>query len=254
MPERFEDRFKADAEMLRRTPWTLISAAQKGEAGAFDRAVERIYAMFEGAVQAFLRARGFGTEEARDLSQEFFATLLERKFLERLDPAKGRLRHFLFSSLRRFLCDSIDRRDALKRRPAEGLLSLERLTDDFSAAPEDPRAEVPGRQFSRAWAAEMLRRALSAMKRRCEGTAQENWYRAVVLWHEVGPGAAALDYADLAQRLGVNPQQAANYLFRGRSLLRSLLLEELAAYCSSEAEVEEEIGDLFKALAEAGPR
>jgi DNA-directed RNA polymerase specialized sigma24 family protein len=252
MPEPSEDRSKADAEILRRTPWTLISAAQKGETGAFDRAVERIYAMFEGAVKGFLRTRGFGSEEARDLSQEFFATLLERKFLERLDPAKGRLRPFLFSSLQRFLCDAVDKRDALKRRPGAGVLSLDRLADDFSAPPEDPRAHAPGRQFSRAWAAEMLGRALEGMKRRCEGTPQEGWYRAVVLWHEVGPGASALNYADLAQRLGVNAQQAANYLFRGRSLLRSLLLEQLAATCSSDAEVEEEIRDLFKALADGG--
>ena len=254
MAERFEDRSHADEEILRRTPWTLISAAQRGETGAFDRAVERIYAMFEGAVQGFLRTRGFGGEEARDLSQEFFATLLERKFLERLDPAKGRLRHFLFSSLRRFLCDSVDKREALKRRPGEALLSLDRLSEEFSAAPEDSRAEVPGRQFSRAWAAEVLRRALEGMKRRCGGTPQEGWYRAVVLWHEVGPGASALSYADLAQRLGVNAQQAANYLFRGRALLRSLLLEELAAYCSSDAEVEEEIVDLFAALGDGGRR
>jgi len=243
MPERFEDRFPADAETLRRTPWTLISAAQKGDAGAFDKAVERIYAMFEGAVQAFLRARGLPAEEARDLSQEFFATLLERKFLERLDPAKGRLRHFLFSSLKRFLCDSIDKRDAQKRQPAGGLVSL-----DLQLSAEDPRADLPSRQFSRLWAAEVLRRALDRMKRRCAGTPQETWYRAVVLWHEIGPEAAALSTADLGQKLGAGPQQAANYLFRGRTLLRSLLLEELSAYCATEEELNEEIADLFKAL------
>lgn len=254
MAERFEDRFKSDAEILRRTPWTLISAAQQGQAGAFDKAVGRIYAMFEGAVQAFLRARGFRQEEAKDLSQEFFATLLERKFLERLDPAKGRLRHFLFASLKRFLCDSIDKRDALKRRPGEGVLSLDRLAEEFLAPPEDPRAELPGRQFSRVWAAEMLRRALDGMKRRCEGTPQENWYWSIVLWHEIGPGASVQSYADLGQKLSATPQQAANYLFRGRTLLRTLLLEELSAYCATEAELEEEIGDLFKGLADEGGR
>ncbi len=253
MAERFQDRFK-DAEILRRTPWTLISAAQKGQAGAFDQAVERIYAMFEGAVQGFLRARGFREEEAKDLSQEFFATILERRFLDRLDPAKGRLRQFLFASLKRFLCDAIDKRDALKRRPGQGVLSLDRLAEEFLAPPEDPRAELPGRQFSRVWAAEMLRRALDGMKRRCEATPQENWYRAIVLWHEIGPGASALSYADLGQKLGAGPQQAANYLFRGRTLLRTLLLEELSAYCATEAELEEEIGDLFKALADEGGR
>lgn len=254
MIERFEDRFKADAEILRRTPWTLISAAQKGQAGAFDKAVERIYAMFEGTVQAFLRARGFRQEEAKDFSQEFFATLLERKFLERLDPAKGRLRHFLFASLKRFFCDSLDKRDALKRRPGEGVLSLDRRADEFLAPPEDPRAELPGRQFSRVWAAEMLGRALIGMKRRCAGTPQDSWYRAIVLWHQIGPGASALSYADLGQKLGASPQQAANYLFRGRTLLRTLLMEELSSYCATEAELEEEVGDLFNALAAEGGR
>jgi RNA polymerase sigma-70 factor (ECF subfamily) len=254
MAERFEDRFKADAEILRRTPWTLISAAQKGDPGAFDRAIERIYGMFEGAVRAFFRSRGLPEEEAKDLSQEFFATLLERKFLERLDPAKGRLRHFLFSSLKRFLCDSVDKRDAQKRQPSGGVLSLDGLRTEFQAPPEDPRAEVPDRQFSRGWAAEVLRRALERMKRRCEGTPQETWYRAVVLWHEIGPEAAALSHADLAQRLNVSAQQAANYVFRGRSLLRTLLLEELSAYCASDEDLEEEVRDLFNALAEPAGR
>ena len=100
----------------------------------------------------------------------------------------------------------------------------------------------------------MLRRALDGMKRRCEGTPQESWYRSIVLWHEIGPGASALSYADLGQKLGASPQQAANFLFRGRTLLRTLLLEELSAYCATEAELEEEIGDLFKALAAGGGR
>lgn len=248
MTDRFESRFGPEAEILQRTPWTLISAAQKGETGAFAKAVERIYALFARAVETFLRARGFRGEEAKDLCQEFFSTLLERKFLDRLDPSKGRLRQFLFASLKRFVCDSIDKRDALKRQPEGGVVSLDRLREEFQVSAEDPRARAPDRDFSRLWAAELLVRALGRMKHRCEGTPQEAWYRAVVLWHEIGPGPAAMSYADLARRLEVTSQAAANYLFRGRALLRSLLLDELSAYCASEPEVQEEVGDLFKAL------
>lgn len=250
MPDRFEDRFGAEAEILQRTPWTLISAAQKGQAGAFEKAVERIYALFAGAVRSFLRGRGFAVEEANDLSQEFFSTLLERKFLERLDPAKGRLRQFLFSSLRRFICDSIDKRDALKRRPEGGLVSLDRLRDEFQSAPEDAHAAGPDRQFSRAWASEILARALDRMKRRTAGTPQEAWYRAIVLWHEVGGGAGPPSYADLGRTLGVSAQGAANFLFRGRALLRTLLLEELKVYCATDDELSAEVGELFQALGE----
>ncbi len=248
MADAFESRFGAEAEILQRTPWTLISAAQKGQAGAFEKAVERIYALFAGAVRSFLRARGFRTEEANDLAQEFFSTLLERRFLERLDPAKGRLRPFLYASLRRFLCDSLDKRDARKRRPEGGLVSLDRLRDEFRAAAEDGSPSAPDRQFSRAWAGEILGRALERMKRRVEGTPQEAWYRAVVLWHEVAGAPGAPSYADLGRALGVTPQGAANYLFRGRGLLRTLLLEELKVYCAGEDELSAEVGELFDAL------
>ncbi len=250
MPDELESRFGEEAEVLRRTPWTLISAAQKGDAGAFEKAVERIYGGFSNTVQAFLRARGFPPEEAKDVSQEFFATLLERRFLERLDPAKGRLRQFLFTSLKRFLCDWVDRRDAARRRPDGSVVSLDRIREDLLAAPGDPRAAGPDRQFARLWAAEVLRRALERMKRRCEGTPQEAWYRALVLWHGIGPAGDPLSYAGLAERLGVNAQMAANYLFRGRALLRSLLLEELSVSCASGDELQAEVGDLFKSLGE----
>ncbi|HYF01075.1 MAG TPA: sigma factor [Planctomycetota bacterium] len=245
MSERFEDRFRDDPEILRRTPWTLIGAAQRGDSGAFEKAVERIYAMFQGAVHGFLRARGLSAEEARDLAQEFFATLLERKFLDRLDPAKGRLRPFLFASLKRFLCDAVDKRDAQKRRPAAKLLSLDGLE-----GPGEP-SSGPDRQFARMWAAEVLRRGLERMRRRCEGTPQEAWYRALILWHAVGAEAPASGHADLGARLGASAQQAANYLFRGRALLRELLLEELSGYCATGDELQAEISELFEALGRA---
>ena len=251
MADSFESRFGAEAEILQRTPWTLISAAQKGDAGAFEKAVERIYELFAGAVRSFLRGRGFKPEEANDLAQEFFSTLLERKFLDRLDPAKGKLRQFLFTSLRRFICDSIDKRDAQKRRPEGSLVSLDRLRDEFRSAPEDGTASAPDRQFSRAWAAEILTRAVERMKRRVEGTPQEAWYRAIVLWHEVGGAPGAPSYADLGRSLGVNAQGAANFLFRGRGLLRTMLLEELKVYCATEAELSAEVAELFSALGQS---
>lgn len=250
MPDPLESRFGAEAEVLQRTPWTLISAAQKGDTGAFEKAVERIYALFAGAVRGFLRARGFREEDARDLGQEFFSTLLERNFLDRLDPAKGRLRQFLFASLKRFVCDSIDKRDALKRRPAGGVQSLDRLREEFQASAPDPNAAAPDREFSRVWVSELLARALDRMKVRCTGTPQEAWYRSLVLWHRVDAGPEGLSYAALAARLGINSQMAANYLFRGRALLRSLLLEELSSYCATEDELREEVGDLFRAIGE----
>jgi RNA polymerase sigma factor (sigma-70 family) len=252
MSHPLDDRFGTEAEILQRTPWTLISAARKGDPAAFEKAVERIYTLFSGAVQAFLRSRGFKPEEARDLAQDFFSTLLERKFLERLDPSKGKLRQFLFGSLRNFVCDSIDKRDAQKRRPEGSLVSLDRLRDEFRAAPEDPHSGAPDRQFSRAWAAEVLGRALERMRLRVSGTPQEVWYRAIIAWHEVGGRPAAESTADLGRQLGVTAQGAANYLFRGRALLRNLLLEELKVYCTAEGELEEEVGELFRALGE-GP-
>lgn len=250
MTDAFRERFGPSADAVRRTPWTLISAAQKGERGAMEQAVEQIYTTFSAPVASYLRARGLAPEDARELAQEFFTTLLERKFVDRLDPSRGRLRHFLFASLGRFLCDWIDKRDAQKRQPEGRLVSLDRLAEEFRMSARDPRAPEPDRRFSKLWAADLLGRALARMKRECEGTSREGWYRAVVLWHQVAPGAAAASYADLARRLETNPQQAANFLFRGRGLLRTLLTDEIAATCGGERDVQEEIGDLFRALAE----
>ena len=244
----FEETFGQASDAVRRTPWTLISQAQKGQAGAREKAAERIYVLFAGAVQGFLSARGARPEEARELTQEFFTRLLERDFLSRLDPARGRLRHFLFASLRRFICDEADRRGAQKRGGAQGPVSLDTLRGELEAIEKDGRTDSPRDQFFRLWAVELLERALERMKHESAGTSREAWYRAVCLWHRIGPDSTEMTYDDLAGKLGVNSQQAANYLFRGRVRMRSLLLEELKSYCSNPEEVQEEVTELFQAL------
>lgn len=242
MPDPIDDRFgTAASEALRRTPWTLIARAQKGEPGAWERAVERIYLTFSGPVASYLRGKGLREEEAAETAQEFFTRLLERNFVDRLEPSRGRLRHFLFASLRRFVCDEADRRGALKRGGDRRAVSFEDLRHLLGA-------DAPEGNFSRLWAREVLQRAVERMRADCAGTPREPWYLALCRWHEIGAGGGALSYEDLGASLGVGVQQAANYLFRGRALLRGHVLDEIKSYCADAREVRDEVAELFRAL------
>src|SRR5580692_11110278 len=97
------------------TAWTqVLSAGRHADTqgvGALASLCERYWR----PIYAYVRRSGYSSDDAQDLTQEFFARVLEKNYIERADRSKGRFRSFLLSSLQYFLCDEGDRRSALKR-------------------------------------------------------------------------------------------------------------------------------------------
>ena len=98
------------------THWSLVVAAGDGDSSQAHAALECLCRSYWHPVYAFIRHRGHSPEDARDLTQEFFARVLERKSLCRSDPVRGRFRTFLLASVRNFLSDAWDRSRAVKRQ------------------------------------------------------------------------------------------------------------------------------------------
>ena len=87
------------------TRWSLVRSMQKGGEAEAARALNEICRHYWYPIYAFIRRKGHNAETARDLTQEFFLQLLNRRFFERADPLKGRFRAFLMASLAYFLAD-----------------------------------------------------------------------------------------------------------------------------------------------------
>src|SRR5207302_9400448 len=145
------------------THWSVVLEAQ-GESPAAQEALEKLCRIYWRPIYSFVRRQGAGTEEAEDITQGFFAQLLERRSLSAVRKEKGRLRSFLLGALKYFLADEQRRAMAIKRGKGHRLIPLEGLRADerVEMEPADPvTAEMI---YERRWASTVLEHVLSRLK------------------------------------------------------------------------------------------
>src|SRR5712675_3392537 len=121
------------------THWSVVLEAQ-GESPAAQEALEKVCRTYWLPIFAFLRRQGLRPDEAEDITQGFFAELLERRSLEAVRKEKGRLRSFLLGGLKYFLANEHRRARAIKRGKGQRLIPLEELRGDdrIDIEPADP--------------------------------------------------------------------------------------------------------------------
>src|SRR2546427_12594045 len=110
------------------THWSVVLEAQ-GESPAAQEALEKLCRTYWRPIYGFVRRQGAGTEDAEDLTQGFFALLLERKDLNTVRKEKGRLRSYLLTSVKHFLADESRRAMALKRGKGQRLIPLDDIRE-----------------------------------------------------------------------------------------------------------------------------
>src|SRR5437773_12185695 len=144
------------------THWSVVLEAQ-GESPAAQEAIEKRYRIYWRPIFSFVRRQGAGTEDAEDLTQGFFAQLLERRSLGAVRKEKGRLRSYLLGALKYFLADEQRRAMAIKRGKGQRLVPLEELRAEnrVEMEPSDPVTE---QIYERRWASTMLERVLNLLK------------------------------------------------------------------------------------------
>jgi len=145
------------------THWSVVLEAQ-GESPAAQEALEKLCRTYWRPIFAFLRRQGLRLDEAEDITQGFFAELLERRSLEAVRKEKGRLRSFLLGGLKYFLANEQRRAMAIKRGKGQRLVPLEELRSDdrIEMEPADPMtAEMI---YERRWALTVLERVLDRLK------------------------------------------------------------------------------------------
>src|SRR5262249_42950958 len=162
---------------------------------------------------------------AQDLTQEFFARLLERDDLAGLDPARGRFRAFLLSARRHFLANQRDRAQALKRGGGRRHLSLDLADADGRYAAEPSHEQTPERLFERRWALTLLDQVVQWLRQNYETAGQ------VPLFERLKgslTGDADGSYAGTAAALGMTEGAVKVAAHRLRQRYRDLLRDEIA--------------------------
>ena len=228
------------------THWSVVLLAGQAGSTASQTALEKLCRSYWQPVCSFARRKGWGEEDAKDLTQQFFASLLERNDFRGLDPSRGKFRTFLLTSFTHFLANEYDRASALKRGGGRALLSLEELPPDEPglASPEIS----PGSLYDLRWAQTIVQMALKELTAEMRQAGKEAQFTA--LRRFLTAGAEAGDYALVAEKIGVESSSVPVMVHRLRQRYRELVRAEVAQTVSSPLELEEEMRYLLAVLSQ----
>jgi RNA polymerase sigma-70 factor (ECF subfamily) len=228
------------------TRWSLVLAAREPGPGARD-ALEALCRAYRPAVLAYVRGWGYARSDAEDLTQSFFARLVEKRVHAAADPARGRFRVFLRTALHNFILSA--RAAAGTARRGSNRASAGFDPDELATESD---ADLPDRAFERAWALLVVNRALQALRREARAAGKLELFDRLKPFLLESPDRD--DYERIAAETATRPNTIAVATHRLRARLRELVLAELAETVADPAEVDAEYGALLEAMRPARDR
>jgi RNA polymerase sigma-70 factor (ECF subfamily) len=239
-----DKRIRGETRVFATTRWSLIVAA-RGKSPDAREALAELCRLYWYPLYAYIRRCGHDPNEAEDLTQEFFAKLLERDDLAELDPDRGRFRSFLLAACRHFLSNQRDRAQTMKRGGDRRHSSLDFADADRRYTAEPSHEQTPERLFDRRWALTLLDHVMQRLRQHYEIANQ------LALFERLKgslAGEAGSSYAEAATALGMNEGAVKVAAHRLRKRYRELLRDEIGQTVEDPAAVDDEIRDLFLAL------
>jgi RNA polymerase sigma-70 factor (ECF subfamily) len=222
------------------THWSVVLTAQ-GESPAAAEALEKLCRIYWWPLYGFVRREGYTPEEAQDLTQGFFALLLERKDLDVVRQEKGRLRSYLLVSLKNFLAKARRRELAIKRGGGQALVPLDELLARERADLEPADALSAERIYERRWALALLEQVLARLgeEYRVAGPAAAGLFEQLKQMLTDEPGRPS--QAEIAEAMSMSENAVKQAFYRLRQRYRLLLREEIAHTVAVPGDVEDEL-------------
>ena len=218
----------------------------QGESPVAQEALEKLCRTYWRPIYIFVRRRGLLPAEAEDITQGFFAQLLERRSFSAVRKEKGRLRSYLLGALKYFLADEQRRASAIKRGKGQRLIQLEELQIDErnELEPADPiTAELI---YERRWALTVLEQVLSRLKNEYQAAENAILFDSLKQLLPDEPGSPS--QAQIAAQLGMTENGVRQAFYRFRQRYQSLLREEIAHTVATPGDIEDELRHLIAVL------
>jgi RNA polymerase sigma factor (sigma-70 family) len=228
------------------THWSLILNAQDTSSTLAATALEKLCRTYWYPLYAYIRRQGEDEESAKDLTQGFFARLLEKQYLAQVQREKGKFRSFLLASLKHFLADEWDKARAQKRGGGRTLVSLDHSTAEDRYRLEPVDAMDADRIFERRWALTLLEQARAQLKTEYLESGKASLYERLKAF-ESGSGDGP-SYAELGAELGLTESGVKSAVFRLRQRYRELVRQEVANTVERAEEVDDEIRYLISVI------
>jgi RNA polymerase sigma-70 factor (ECF subfamily) len=233
------------------THWSVVLAAGRSQAEPeiAGAALAELCQTYWGPLYSFVRRRGYTVHDAQDLTQSFFAYLLEHKIYARVDRQKGRFRSFLLASLKHFLADAADRERTLKRGGAQNFLPLheEQAKEAESLFQTQSGTSNEDRLFDRSWAEALVADGLKRLSADYKRESKEKLFNELRIFIAGGADPPPT-YPELADRLGIAESTLRSHITRLRARYREALRAEVRRTVDTETQVNEELHELLRVL------
>ncbi len=229
------------------TRWSQVVAAGDRAGSAARDALTELCSAYWYPLYAFVRRKGYPPEEAADLVQGTFLTLLDRDGFAAVAPERGRFRSFLMAVCSHHLADCRDRDRAAKRGGGAMPVSIDRTLAEGRYSAEPVNELTPERLFERRWATSLLDHAVARLE--AESIAAGKAALVACLLPTLTGGRGEVPIAAIAAELGMTEGSVKMAASRLRKRYGEILREEIARTLANPADVEEEIRALFAALA-----
>jgi RNA polymerase sigma factor (sigma-70 family) len=226
------------------TQWTLVVAAGHGGPDEMRQALAHLCQAYWYPIYAFIRRHGADADRASDLTQGFFARLLEKGDLADVDRSRGRFRSWLLSSAKHFVANERDRQCTAKRGGGHAVAPID-VTNAESRYRMEPAHELtPERAFERQWALTLLSQVLDALRQECISQGRGRQFEMLKGCLAGGEGANQ----QAARELGISDAAVRMALHRLRRRYREILRRKIAQTVDRPEQVEEELQFLFGAV------
>jgi RNA polymerase sigma-70 factor (ECF subfamily) len=245
MAERTTDIGMGGGTAFPSTRWSQLLGTKSSNPD-YRKGLERILLEYWKPVYVFVRrAWGKSNEDAKDLTQSFFAEVIEKDLLGKYAPQRGKFRTFLKAALKNFLAD--EHRTAGRQKRGGGRVRIPTDADvlpleEMAAAPEHT---TPESCFDRAWANEIVEAALQDLKRLLKAEKREAAFETLDIYDLTPPPGESLGYREVAQRLKRSEADVKADLAYARLKLRQVLAERVRLYCENDVDVFKELNDIL---------
>ena len=233
------------ARQFTTTHWSVVQAAGYAPEKDARNAMEELCRTYWYPLYAYVRRRGHSVEESQDLTQEFFARLIEKHWLAEADASRGRFRNFLLGSLKHFLANERRHSRAAKRGGGQVPIALDD-TAEARYVEEAVSDLTPERIYERRWARSVFEQALRRLRDQHVAAGKTHTYEVLVRFLSADTDDG--EYIRLGKELEMSPAAVATAVHRLRQHYRRLVREAVAQTVDSPAELEEEMRWLLNAL------
>jgi RNA polymerase sigma-70 factor (ECF subfamily) len=231
---------------FRTTSWTIVLAASVDSSADPDGALAHLCQIYWHPVYAFIRRRGYDRNQAEDLTQGFFARLLEKKYLLDADRERGKFRSFLLTAVKHFLANEWDRSQTLKRGGGRAAVSIDLVEAERWYGPSTVEAATPEQLFERRWALSLLEQVMAKLRAEFRDAGKSGQFD--VLAGFLNRDAETDRYQAVAERLGLSSGALRMSVHRLRRRYRELLRAEIAGTVGAPDQIDDEIRFLLATL------